>query len=202
MDYINGGCEFNLMIAVDFTESNLIPSDPASLHHLRQDRYNDYEKALYGVGEILLNYDSDKRVPLYGFGGKINNKVDHCFPMNFNPLDHEVEGLANILLTYRNALLKPVNLSGPTIFGRVIQKAREEAQNANVSQDNQQYYVLLILTDGEISDMKNTLDEIVYASHFPLSIVIIGLGEECDFKNMVFLDGDDKVLYNSRGEPS
>jgi hypothetical protein len=32
---------------------------------------NLYETALNAVGEILLNYDTDKQVPMFGFGGKL-----------------------------------------------------------------------------------------------------------------------------------
>ena len=52
---------------------------------MNPDSYNDYEKAIESVGRILLNYDSDKQVPMYGFGGRIGGGVSHCFNMNFNP---------------------------------------------------------------------------------------------------------------------
>ena len=38
--------------------------------------------------------------------------------------------------------------------------------------------MLLILTDGEIHDMKDTINWIVRGSAAPLSIVIVGLGQE------------------------
>jgi hypothetical protein len=40
------------------------------------------------------------------------------------------------------------------------------------------YNILLILTDGEIHDMQATVDLIVQASELPLSIIIIGVGNE------------------------
>ena len=40
----------------------------------------------------------------------------------------------------------------------------------------QNYYVLLIITDGVISDMNDTLAAIVHASSLPMSIIIIGVG--------------------------
>ena len=63
----------------------------------------------------------------------------------------------------------------------------------------QQYFVLLILTDGEITDLDQTRDAIVRASRLPLSIIIIGVGP-ADFKNMELLDGDDGVLRSTVGE--
>ena len=57
---------------------------------------------------------------------------------------------------------------------------------------------MLILTDGEIHDMEATKDLIVAASQLPLSIIIIGVGEE-KFKLMKELDSDDALLRDSRG---
>ena len=57
----------------------------------------------------------------------------------------------------------------------------------------------MILTDGIINDMNETIDSIVEGSKLPLSIVIIGIGN-ADFTNMVFLDGDKIPLINSKGK--
>jgi len=62
-----------------------------------------------------------------------------------------------------------VELWGPTNFTPVINQAASLASSGgNI------YYVLLILTDGAISDMDETKDAIVRASCLPLSIVIVG----------------------------
>ena len=57
----------------------------------------------------------------------------------------------------------------------------------------------MILTDGIIIDMQETIDYIVEGSKLPLSIVIIGIGD-ADFTNMHDLDGDEVPLTNSSGE--
>jgi len=61
------------------------------------------------------------------------------------------------------------------------------------------YQILLILTDGEVHDIKQTKDLIVELSKYPLSIIIVGIGNE-EFADMIELDGDDKFLRNSKGE--
>lgn len=60
------------------------------------------------------------------------------------------------------------------------------------------YNILLILTDGEIHDMVATKDIIVNASTMPLSIIIIGVGDE-KFKLMKQLDSDEALLRDSNG---
>ena len=61
------------------------------------------------------------------------------------------------------------------------------------------YSILMIITDGTIDDMDDTIKAIIDASNnAPLSIVIIGVGD-CKFKNMEELDGDDGTLKSKDG---
>lgn len=46
--------------------------------------------------------------------------------------------------------------------------------------------MLLILTDGQINDMQNTVDAIVAASDLPMSIIIVGVGA-ADFSRYIFV---------------
>ena len=64
---------------------------------------------------------------------------------------------------------------------------------------SQQYFVLLIITDGVITDMDQTRSAIVNASRLPMSIIIVGVGG-ADFEAMEFLDGDDGILRSATGE--
>eukprot|EP00486_Rosalina_sp_Unknown_P000161 CAMPEP_0201566124 /NCGR_PEP_ID=MMETSP0190_2-20130828/5678_1 /ASSEMBLY_ACC=CAM_ASM_000263 /TAXON_ID=37353 /ORGANISM="Rosalina sp." /LENGTH=132 /DNA_ID=CAMNT_0047984403 /DNA_START=123 /DNA_END=518 /DNA_ORIENTATION=+ len=55
-----------------------------------------------------------------------------------------------------------------------------------------------MITDGVISDMKQTVDAIVDATDLPLSIIIIGVGN-ADFDAMEELDADEHPLRHSKG---
>jgi copine 5/8/9 len=83
-------------------------------------------------------------------------------------------------------------MAGPTYFAPVFREAMEVIRKEN-KKDN--YYILLILTDGEIHDMPATIDCLVDISqqNIPLSVIIVGIGNE-DFANMVRLDGDDVAV--------
>ena len=64
----------------------------------------------------------------------------------------------------------------------------------------QVYHVLLIITDGVIHDMDETIQALVDASHeLPFSVIIVGVGNT-DFENMQKLDSDDQLLMSNRGE--
>ena len=60
------------------------------------------------------------------------------------------------------------------------------------------YHILLILTDGCIHDMRETIDLIVECTNFPMSIIIIGLGDG-DYTAMERLDSDEKTLKDGTG---
>lgn len=71
LEYIFGGCEIGLTVAIDFTLSNGHPSKPQSLHYIGDLSKNEYLKAIQAVGSILQYYDSDKQIPVLGFGATI-----------------------------------------------------------------------------------------------------------------------------------
>jgi hypothetical protein len=133
--------------------------------------------------------------PTYGFGAKIppDSRTSFCFPLTFNDAQPEVYGVKGILDSYYSAL-QQIQLYGPTNFAPTINAAAQRAREMFATrQDVQSYLILLILTDGEITDMDDTVAAIIAASELPMSIVIVGVGSD-SFVNMKILDGDDGGL--------
>lgn len=56
----------------------------------------------------------------------------------------------------------------------------------------------MIITDGCIHDVRETIDAIVACNSFPLSIIIIGIGD-ANFEAMEMLDSDTYDLTDGRG---
>ena len=56
--------------------------------------------------------------------------------------------------------------------------------------------MLLLLTDGVLSDMEDTKAAIIKASRLPMSVIIVGVGQ-ADFKDMNELDADEGRLEHS-----
>ncbi|KAL5768387.1 hypothetical protein ACOSP7_014939 [Xanthoceras sorbifolium] len=199
LDYISAGFELNFMVAVDFTASNGNPRTPDSLHYIDPSgRLNSYQQAIMEVGEVIQFYDSDRRFPAWGFGGKtFNGAVSHCFSLNGMSNGSEVEGIDGIMAAYASALHN-VALAGPTLFGPVINMAAQIA-GQSFSHDRSKYFVLLIITDGVLTDLQETKDALVRASDLPLSILIVGVGG-ADFTQMEILDADNgRRLESSTG---
>ncbi|CAK9262098.1 unnamed protein product [Sphagnum jensenii] len=198
LDYVTGGCELNFMVAVDFTASNGNPLQPDSLHYFDPSgRLNAYQTAIQAVGQIIHHYDTDKRFPCWGFGGRpIDGPVSHCFALNGNNSNPVVDGIPGIMFAYSQAL-RNITLAGPTLFAPVINLAASIASQ-HVSQDNQKYFVLLIITDGVITDLQQTIIAIINAAELPLSLLIVGVGG-ADFTEMETLDADKKRLSGPDG---
>ncbi|KAG6646168.1 hypothetical protein CIPAW_08G175000 [Carya illinoinensis] len=183
LDYVSCGFELNFMVAVDFTASNGNPWNPDSLHYIDpSDQLNSYQKAIMEVGEVVQFYDSDRRFPAWGFGGKtFDGTISHCFNLNGIAGSFEVEGVEGIMYAYASAL-HYVTLAGPTLFGQVIKTAAQIASQS-VSYNSKKYFVLLIITDGVLTDLQEMKDALVKASDLPLSILIVGVGG-ADFGQM------------------
>nr|KAG5706037.1 hypothetical protein BaRGS_028146 [Batillaria attramentaria] len=196
LDYLRGGMQMNFTVAIDFTASNGNPSHPSSLHYMNPYQPNNYAAAIQAVGEIIQDYDTDKMFPVLGFGGKLSDgTVSHEFAVNFNPQNPYCQGVAGILQAYQSALPN-IQLYGPTNFAPVINHV---ARFATATRDGSSYFVLLIITDGEITDMQQTKNAIVMASRLPMSIIIVGVGN-AEFDAMDILDSDNCLLRDSNGQ--
>lgn len=196
-EHLAAGLQINLAISIDFTGSNGDPRQSSSLHYMDPVSPNQYVRAIMSVGDILLQYDSDKMVAAFGFGARLpDGNISHYFNLSLDPSRAFLPGIQGVLDEYGKCLTQ-VRLSGPTNFApsinAIVQGAR--AQRGV-------YTVHLILTDGEITDMPQTIDAIVAASDAPVSIVIVGVGHECGFEAMDQLDGDNGALRDSRGNTS
>ena len=194
LDYLRGGMEINLTIAIDFTLSNGNPKEKSSYHYLGA-KQTIYEKAIKSCGDIVGHFDFDQKFPAFGFGGKFfgDPKVSHCFPLNGNTANPEIKRIDGILKAYRNVLVNTV-LAGPTKFHFIIDNLNEKVK-IEQKKSKDIYNILMILTDGIINDMNETIDSLVKASFLPISVIIIGIGDE-DFSNMKKLDADDDPLYD------
>jgi E3 ubiquitin-protein ligase RGLG len=175
----------NLIVGIDFTASNSSREQSARtfggrpLHTLLPAGENLYEQALGVIARTLESFDEDGEIPAFGFGCT-RTHGDSVF--SFLPNASPCQGLAGVKRTYR-AVAPLVKQSGPTSFGPIIRKAIE------IVRETRAYHILVVLADGQITRSKDTpaselspfeedtISAIVEASHFPLSIVVIGIGD-------------------------
>ena len=99
-------------------------------------------------------YDSDNKIPAYGFGAKIlpfEDITNFCFALNGNIFDPEVDGIEEVLKVYQNSV-KNLVFHGPSFFNQIIGMAADFASHQETTQEDQKYFILLIITDGIIND--------------------------------------------------
>mmetsp|Transcript_5818 Transcript_5818/g.13760 ORF Transcript_5818/g.13760 Transcript_5818/m.13760 type:complete len:519 (+) Transcript_5818:78-1634(+) len=174
IDYVSGGCQLNVTVAIDFTGSNGDPRQPGTLHYLHQDgQLNDYEKAIMSILSILQKYDSDKKFPVLGFGAKYNGEIRHAFQCG---TASEAVGVKGVLSAYRDVFGSGLVMSRPTVFNEVIEYAAgraEQSLDAALASGGQTYSILLLLTDGCVSDIPATAECLKGIADKPISVVMV-----------------------------
>jgi len=183
----NDGCDLDLSVAIDFTSSNGNPMVPGTPHYIDHSSLNQYQKAIIAIGSIVANFDSDQRSQVWGFGAKYEGVVRHAFQVG----DHShMSGVRGILEAYRETFLKGICMSGPVVLTEVIKIAARKARVTHekaLGKGKLSYSILLILTHGCVADIEATKNMLKEVEDSPLSIIIIGIGEN-DFSAMKFLD--------------
>ncbi|KAJ6882381.1 E3 ubiquitin-protein ligase RGLG2-like [Populus alba x Populus x berolinensis] len=173
----------NLIVGIDFTKSNEWTGARSfsrrSLHHIGDDQ-NPYEQAIYIIGKTLSSFDEDNLIPCFGFGDASTHDQE---VFSFYPDERFCNGFEEVLRRYRD-LVPCLRLAGPTSFAPVIEMAI-----TIVEQSGGQYHVLLIIADGQVTrsvdtehghlspQEKRTVEAIVKASEYPLSIILVGVGD-------------------------
>ncbi|KAL6135841.1 hypothetical protein ACLB2K_068066 [Fragaria x ananassa] len=176
-------CRKEKGVGIDFTKSNEWTGKNSfnrrSLHHIGGGQ-NPYEHAITIIGKTLAAFDEDNIIPCYGFGDATTHDQD---VFSFYPDDRHCNGFEEVLTRYRE-IVPNLCLAGPTSFAPVIEMAM-----TIVEQSGGQYHVLVIIADGQVTrsvdtesgklspQEQKTVDAIVEASKFPLSIILVGVGD-------------------------
>eukprot|EP00210_Caulerpa_lentillifera_P000960 g928.t1 len=170
-----------LIVGIDYTKSNewngVDTFGGKSLHSITEGEQNLYEWALTAIAATLSKFDDDDLIPCYGFGDVTTKEVG---VFSFFPDNRPADGLDGALKRYRQ-ITPHVKLSGPTNFAPLIHQAIRTVKESRHDGPSKKmdYHILLILADGQVTEgyLKETQDAIVSASYFPLSIVMIGIGD-------------------------
>lgn len=160
----------NLIIGIDYTKSNLYTGEKTFQRRCLHDCTggpNPYMEVIEVIGKTLEKFDDDKIIPAFGFGDVYTTNLK-VFP--FYP-DKECIGFEEVLRRYKE-ITPRIQMSGPTNFAPLISKSIEIVK----SQHNA-YHILLITTDGQVTNERETINAIVEATNYPISIICIGVGD-------------------------
>ncbi|XP_052761340.1 copine family protein 1-like [Mya arenaria] len=159
-----------LIFGIDYTMSNKVQGEKTfhgkSLHEICEDRLNPYQEVIQILGQTLEYFDDDNYIPSYGFGD-ITTKDQGIFALKKGG---DCKGFKEVLDAY-NRITPSVKLHRPTNFAPLIYKA------ISIVQATKKYHILVIVADGQVTAEDETKHAIVAASHHPLSIIVIGVGD-------------------------
>ena len=176
LNYLTAGVSFESYIGIDFSDKMLHNVDIAK---------NQYINAIRGFRETL--FDFQRNFEVYGFGTNLlDYKIDKDnsffnLSLRENP---NLLGLTNIKQAYTECLKKidfgrNNNYLSPLL--NHIQKRIYEKNNLT----NYNILFLLINKCPKKDDIQSTIDALIQSSCLPLSIVIIGIGDnENEFNNI------------------
>jgi len=119
------------------------------------------------LGKTLEAFDADGRIPAFGFGDS-KTKDRRVFP--FSSDGQPCLGFNDVLAKY-NKVLGDIQLSGPTNFAPLIKEA------IKIVKTTKQYHILVIVADGQVTNERQTREAIVEASKYPISIIMVGVGD-------------------------
>ncbi|KAH1215066.1 E3 ubiquitin-protein ligase RGLG4 [Glycine soja] len=173
----------NLVLGIDFTKSNewtgSVSFNNRSLHAIGSTP-NPYEKAISIIGKTLAPFDDDNLIPCFGFGDATTHDQE---VFSFHSDNSPCHGFEEVLACYQK-IVPNLRLSGPTSYAPVIEAAIDI-----VEKSHGQFHVLVIVADGQVTTSAasedgelspqeaRTIKAIADASSYPLSIILVGVGD-------------------------
>jgi E3 ubiquitin-protein ligase RGLG len=159
----------NLIVGVDFTRSNTWAGKATFNGRCLHDTSgapNPYQQVISIVGRTLEAFDDDRSIPAFGFGDSLTTDKS-CFP--FYP-DRPCQDLQDVLDRYME-IAPGIELSGPTNYAPILEKA------VSIVKDTNSYHILVLIADGQVTNEEETADALVKASSYPLSVIMVGVGD-------------------------
>lgn len=198
LEYIKGGMQINFITGIDFTNSTDPPNNPRSLHYSAINSPNSYENLILSFGNIISYYDNEQLFLSFGIGAKKDpsQEMIDCFPLTMKN-DTKVKGIKNMIQVYKESITKMIQgdvLNITPIINESISIIKKE-----IDEGMNKYYILVLLINTSCKDIQEMKNALVRASEYPISIIIVGIGEG-NFEEMENLNKDDNQIINSNGD--
>ncbi|XP_052761626.1 uncharacterized protein LOC128204260 [Mya arenaria] len=159
-----------IIFGIDYTTSNETQGKNTfggnSLHTVKEKTINPYQEVICILGETLEPLDDDGIIPAYGFGDK-GTPDRKLFPLK---PENDCDGFMEVMDVY-NHVTPGLKLGGPTNLAPLIDEA------VHIVKNTKKYHILVIATTGQLACQAETVASIVTASNFPLSIIVVGVGD-------------------------
>ena len=199
VDFLLAGYEISLTLAIDFTVSNGNHTLSSSYHHLTPNNDNRYMECIKSVIDFTLRFSnkshSNLPVVVYGFGAVPTHldHVSHCFALNQEERDPTVHNTDTLWHHYEN-IVKDSEPAGPVPLHHVIHKCLHDVM---AQECYTQYRVCYVLTAGAVRDVTEVKDLLVESAKYPLSFVLVGIGDQKGLEKLEEITKTDKLTSSS-----
>lgn len=171
-DEINktGVNDIELVIGIDFTGSNLTSGKNTfgqCLHTVDPMCPNPYENVMTFMADAMQPYNKSNTISVFGFGDKTTGSKA---VFNFNKNNEPFHSMEDILTSYHEQL-EARSFAGPSSLAPIILKTIEMVKT------NRKLCVLVIVCDGQVSDIDVNRRALEEASNYPISIICVGVGD-------------------------
>ncbi|CAD8200765.1 unnamed protein product [Paramecium octaurelia] len=187
-DYIKQGTTFNLIIGIDYSTHNGVPSFPDSLHSYI-DQNNKYGKVISDLAQVLEKYNQKKLFAIYGIGAEPHltnytlNTYQTLFPLTGDFQKPQVEGYQEVANLYKNTL-KQIVVKGDFQIEDYIKYIQTIAEN---NAGKLIYTICVIIGQGKITDAQVFQDLLIKGCKLPYSLIFVGMGKNdfSEVKNII-----------------
>ena len=191
-DYFKSGLKLLCFLSMDFSELN----NNSSL----KDNKDNYINILNIISNAISNYIEKQLFYAFGFGGKdkdikSNNSI---FNLNKNINDSSVHTIQTVIQQFKNCI--EYNFIEPENKINLSSMIKNIIKNIYKIYEIKNYYASFIIIRADINnnDKKEIINSIIESSYLPLTIFIIGVGNN-NFPNLKKIVLNHKYMYSSLG---
>ena len=191
-DYFKSGLKLLCFLSMDFSELN----NNSSL----KDNKDNYINILNIISNAISNYTENQLFYVSGFGGKdkdikSNNSI---FNLNKNLNDSSVHTIQTVIQQFKNCI--EYNFIEPENKINLSSMIKNIIKNIYKIYEIKNYYASFIIIRADINnnDKKEIINSIIESSYLPLTIFIIGVGNN-NFSNLKKIVLNHKYMYSSLG---
>ena len=173
---------------------------------------NPYQKVMVGIYQSLQGMVCDNSIGLYGFSGskdpnqnsKYGFSLQSSSSTSNSDSQNQIKTIEQALNLYTSSAEK-MTMLGPTRLGPTISNISKQIKNSgssaqdykiNSKSKRNNYHFVVILTNGEVTDVSQTIDAILENIKDPVSFLVLGVGTHT-FVECAVLDGNEYILTNS-----
>ena len=192
LDYVFGGLDLYSVIAIDFSNRGNSYVKPESTHYNFDGKGSLYEKITKLLAEVLMPYNTNKKVVCNGFGANkfdlmndcVIEKDTVCFPLSDNPDNSSYSDINTLSRDYQKIItsLEPCQVKAYTpVVKEIIESLRKDGHFASTSR----FYSIILLVEEDIQDLREMIDFLgSIRTQISVALLFVGVGGGGSYKNL------------------